>query len=104
MEPTHRDPLLAAELERDVIDWSVIDGIKQPPSIPNASNSDSKSTDGGRDETSPLLGGSDSGDGDSPSESGNPVIIDDWEGLPWYRTPSVRELVICILGLCEDQT
>lgn len=81
------NPLPHPEVE---LDWT-IDGAKRLPAMPGELNSTILES-GGQEETLPLLGDS-AGNGDD-----NTADIDDWEGLPWYRKPSVRGPVFRILG------
>lgn len=80
--------LPAPEAEPELtIGWEALDGTRRTPA-PGAIGSSSKPTllkGGEREETSALLGNGGSDTGDSTAD------IDDWEGLPWYRKPSVRE-------------
>lgn len=78
-------PLIAPEAEVQVYrhgDTGVDDDGGKPPQVPSKADSISG------DESSPLLG---TGEND----------IDDFEGLPWYRKPSVR-YPFCTVSRAED--
>lgn len=89
---------LEAEAEPDLIDWRTLDGTEQPSVTPDGRDSSTKTSILGSREREALLGNGGSDDG-----SDNTVDIDDWEGLPWYQKPSVRE-PFSALGFLKDKS
>lgn len=91
------DPLPISETEPElIIDWKTLDGTERPQVIFGVGGSSSKKTLLKSGETSALLGNGSGDDGDNTTD------IDDWEGLPWYRKPSVRGPVFCTVGSSVD--
>lgn len=89
MDSSFRDPLVESAAEAQTI----LDGniISEPPLIGGSLSSkrtlDSQGFQPERtetSETSPLIDGNRNG---APARADE---IDDWEGVPWYRKPSVR--------------
>lgn len=88
------DPLLLSKAEPAlIIDWKTLDGTERPQVIFGVGGSSSKPTLLESEETSALLGNGSGDDGDNTAE------IDDWEGLPWYRRPSVKGPFSALLGV-----
>lgn len=75
-----------------------LDGTERPSATPDGRDSSPKTSILENGEREALLGNEGGDDGGD-----NVVDIDDWEGLPWYRTPSVREPVF-VLGFWEDKS
>lgn len=87
MDPSIRDPLVESAAEaQTILDGN---GISEPSLIGGSLSSkrtlDSQGFQPERtSETSPLIDGNRNG---APARADE---IDDWEGVPWYRKPSVR--------------
>lgn len=90
------NPLLPPLSDSVLIGWRTLDGTEQPSATPDGRNSSPKTPILESGEREALLG-------HEGGDDGNIVDIDDWEGLPWYRKPSVRE-PFSVLGFWEDKS